>query len=49
MLIDHTQGNTLVAELLILAFLLGCVLFRNPVFESGKVHQSRNDREGGKG
>lgn len=30
-----------------LSFPACCVLFRNPVFESGKAHQSRND--GGKG
>lgn len=46
MLIDFTQKNTLVAELLILAFLLGCVLFRNPGFESEKAHQNRNEKEG---
>lgn len=46
MLIDLAQKNTLVAELLILAFLLGCVLFRNPVFESEKAHQNRNEKEG---
>lgn len=45
MLIDLAQKNTLVAELLILAFLLGCVLFRNPVFELEKAHQKINEKE----
>lgn len=46
MLIDLTQKNILVAELLILAFLLGCVLFRNPAFKLETAHQNRNGKEG---